>query len=412
MAPRQRAYAWYIVGLLSAINFFNYVDRLVIVTMYDGLRARFHFSDDQLGAFWFAFFTVHAVATFPLGWASDHFDRRKIIGFGVIIWSLATLGSAYAWGFLSMLILRGAIGIGEAAYGPPANALLCEVFPERKARVVGIFNAGMFAGATIGLMLGGFLGFPRAFQVVALPGLILGVLVVFLDVPPERVAPESRPSAMSMLKDGWRALRVPSLRWMLPAGVLISFAAGGYISWIVDFTLRYKGLSQHQASVIYAVIVFTAGIPGAVLSGILADRLMRRTPAGRTLTVAIGFTCSVPFAILVLLLDRGWPFYAAGWGLLFFLPWYSGPMAAVIDDVVDDDDAGTAQATFVFFSHAFGTGPAGFLLGLMSRYSSLKAAFILPAVAILLAAGCAYMAARHVGRDMRAKAERVLLLRA
>jgi predicted MFS family arabinose efflux permease len=409
MVVRSRAYAFYVLALLTGTNFINYVDRLVIVTMYDGLRLRFNFTDQQLGAFWLAFFTVHALATFPLGWASDHFDRRKIMGFGVLAWSFATLGSAYAWGFGSMLLLRGLIGIGEAAYGPPANALLCEVFPDKKARVVGIFNAGMFAGACVGLAVGGLIGFPDAFKIVAIPGIFLGLLILFLDIPPERVQAEARPRMSAMLRDGWRALRVPTLRWMLPSGILISFAAGGYITWIVDFTLRYKGLTQKEATLIYGFITLTAGIAGVVASGFIADRLMRRTQAGRAVTVAIGFFCSVPFALLVVAIDRGLAFYACGFALLFFIPWYNGPMAAVIDDVVDDEDAGTAQATFVFFLHVLGTGPAGFILGTMSAYSNLRVAFLLPAGAILGAAVCALMATRHVGRDMAEKQRRRVL---
>jgi len=414
MAVRSRSYALYIVGLLTAINFFNYVDRLVMQTMYDDLRRAYGFSDIQLGSFWLAFFVVHAVATFPFGWASDRFDRRKIMGGGIIVWSLATLGSAHAWDYVSMLILRAAIGIGEAAYGPPANALLCEVYPDKKARVVGIFNAGMFAGACVGLAIGGLVGFPHAFHIVAVPGLILGGLVLMLDVPPERTAPADMPAMATMLSDGLRALKVPTLRWMLPSAILISFAAGGYISWIVDFTVHHKmihwDMTYKQVVQYYFVITLVSGVLGVVTAGFIADHLMRITRAGRTLTIAIGFACAVPFAIAVVFIDEKWPFYACGAALLFFLPWYNGPMAAVIDDVVDDRDAGTAQATFVFFLHVVGTGPAGFVLGAISTYWSLRYAFLLPAIAITCAAFCALMASRHVGNDMRARAARAAAL--
>jgi MFS family permease len=379
-------------------------------SMFDDLRARFGFTDTQFGAFWLAFFLVHALATFPLGWASDRFDRRKIMGLGVIVWSLATLGSAYAWGFLSMLLLRAAIGVGEAAYGPPANALLCELYPDKKARVVAIFNGGMFAGACVGLAAGAFLGFPTAFQVVAVPGLILGVAVLLLDVPPERIVPETRPTMRTMLRDGLRSLRIPTLRWMLPAGIFISFAAGGYIVWIIDFTVHHKmvgwGMDRLTVTKYYFLITLVAGVAGVVTAGLLADRLMRYTLAGRTLTVAIGFFLAVPFAIGVVFIQDKWPFFGCGAVLLFFLPWYNGPMAAVIDDVVDDRDAGTAQATFVLFLHVLGTGPAGFILGVLSAYSNLRYAFLLPAGAILLAAICSLLAARHVAADMKARDER------
>lgn len=401
-----RRYGWYVVALLTAINFFNYVDRLVIVTMYEDLRAKFGFTDDQLGAFWMAFFVVHALATFPLGWLSDRIDRRKIIGFGIIAWSLATLGSAYAWGFVSMLIFRSAIGIGEAAYGAPANALLCEIFPSKKSLLVGIFNTGMFLGACVGMAFGAILGFPGAFQSVAIPGVLLGLAVLRLRVSPERTAPVGSPHPGTMLRDGLRTLRIPTLRWMLPAGILISFASGGYIDWIVDFTVRYKGMTKAEAVPIYFAITLTGGGLGVVIAGWFADRLQRLRANGRALTMTLGFAAAVPFAIAVVLVDVGWLYFACGWFVLFFLPWYNGPMVAIIDDVVDDADAGTAQATFVFFLHLVGTGPGGLILGMVSRYYSLSYAFFLPAAAIAGAAFCAWRASKHVEADMAHRARR------
>jgi hypothetical protein len=48
-----------VVALLTLVNFVNYLDRMVVVTMYDDLRRIFHFSNGQLGALSSAFFTVH-----------------------------------------------------------------------------------------------------------------------------------------------------------------------------------------------------------------------------------------------------------------------------------------------------------------------------------------------------------------
>src|SRR5690349_14473011 len=41
--PRSRAYGVYLVGLLTLLNFVNYLDRMVVVTMYDDLRRVFGF---------------------------------------------------------------------------------------------------------------------------------------------------------------------------------------------------------------------------------------------------------------------------------------------------------------------------------------------------------------------------------
>lgn len=413
--PRSSRYGWYVVGLLTLVNFVNYLDRMVVVTMYDDLRRVFGFSNGQLGALTSAFFTVHALATLPFGWAADRFDRRKVMAFGVIVWSAATLCSAYAVGFLSMLLLRGAVGIGEAAYGPASNAILCEVDPKRKARLNALYNGGMFAGACAGLWLGGSLGFPRAFQVVALPGFVLGAMLLWLDIPARRIelADERSPSiglvARHMYGGIRRTLSIRTLRWMLASAVLVSFAAGGYITWIVDFTIQVKGMAQEQARPMYALIALTGGVTGVLAGGFIGDRWQARSPRGRVLTIAVGFFMAFPFGIGVMLVDHGLPYMVIAWLLMFFLPFYNGPMPAVIDDVVDDHEATTAQASFIPFLHILGTGSSAFIVGYASELPGvgLRWAFSLPALATLLAGMCALRASRFVAADIEAKHRRV-----
>jgi MFS family permease len=416
-APLTAGAPIYTAGLLTAINFVNYVDRMVVVTMYDDLRRVFQLSNGQLGALSTAFYIVHALATIPFGWASDRFDRRKVIALGVLSWSLATLGSAYALGFVSLLLLRGAVGIGEAAYGPASSALLCELDPQRKARLNAIYNGGMFAGACLGLWLGGALGFPRAFELVALPGFVLGLLALSLPIAKNRTPLAAAGQRRSLAHVLWqmadgvrRTLRIRTLRWLLASAVLISFAAGGYVTWIVDFTVSVKGMSQAEARPLYAAIALTGGISGVLAGGFLADRLQARTPRGRVLTMALGFFLAFPFCIAVIVIDHGLPYIVVAWLLMFFIPFYNGPMPAVIDDVVDDDEATSAQAAFVPFLHILGTGSAALVVGYASEIPSigLRGAFLLPALATLLAGVLAYRASFFVEADMRAKTERAL----
>jgi predicted MFS family arabinose efflux permease len=406
-----------VVALLTLVNFVNYLDRMVVVTMYDDLRRIFHFSNSQLGALTSAFFTVHALATLPFGWASDRFDRRHVMAFGVVVWSAATLGSAFAVGFVSLLLLRGAIGVGEAAYGPASNAILCEVDPARKARLNAIYNAGMFAGACAGLWLGGALGFPRAFLLVGAPGFALGLFVLTLQIPARRagLADEHRPTFRAATREMFRAVRrtftIRTLRWMLASAVLISFAAGGYVTWIVDFTVQVKGMPQDQARPLYALIALTGGIAGVLAGGFLGDKFQARNKRGRVLTIAYGFFAAFPFCLGVIWVDHGLPYIVIAWCLMFFLPFYNGPMPAVIDDVVDDAQATEAQASFIPFLHILGTGSAAVIVGSVSELPGvgLRGAFALPALATLLAGLCAYRASHFVAADIEAKRTRARL---
>ena len=402
-------YALYVLALLTALNFLNYVDRLVITSMYEDLRKHFHFADWQIGMFSSAFFIVHALTTVPFGWAADNFDRRKIMAGAVLLWSAATLGSAYAVGFLSMLALRSFVGVGEAAYGPVANTIIAESFaPGLKARVIGIFNGGMFAGACIGIFMGVTLGYPKAFLYVGYPGIMLGLLAWNLRIRPRRqdVPRGKYPGFFPVVKQSWASINVPTLHWMVVAGVLISFAVGGYTTWFIDFVHRYKHVDPHRAAIIYGIIAISGGVCGVVAGGFVGDFLMKRWPSGRVLTISIGFFLSVPFGIGAVYLPNGTLFYISSWLMMFFIPWYNGPMAAVIDDVVDNDKASTAQASFTLFLHLLGSGPSAAAVGALSGLIGLQHALMLPTACIVASAIVCLFAARHVGPDMLARNQR------
>ncbi|MFT3924367.1 MAG: MFS transporter [Myxococcales bacterium] len=412
--PRSHAYGRYVIGLLTLVNFANYLDRMVVVTMYEDLRREFHFSNGQLGALSTGFFVVHSLCTLPFGWAADRFDRRRVMAVGVVCWSIATLSSSFAQGFMSLMLLRAFVGVGEAAYGPASAAILCEVDANKKARLNAIYNGGMFAGACAGLWLGGTLGFPRAFRLVGPPGIVFAVLLMMLKIPPRRVGVrrQSAPSFGAVARTLGQAIRrtfaIRTLRWMLLSGIFASFAAGGYITWIVDFTVQVKGMSQAEARPLYALIALTGGIAGVVTGGTLGDYWQRRSPRGRVLTIATGFLAASPFCLGIILIDHGIPYIVVSWLLMFFLPFYNGPMPAVIDDVVDDDQATSAQASFIPFLHILGTGSAATIVGVVSQIHGigLRGAFALPAIATLLAGLFALRASHFVAHDIAARNER------
>ena len=72
------------------------------------------------------------------------------------------------------------VGVGEGAYGPSANALLCAAAPpEKRGRALGIYNIGMAFGATSGLVLGNALaakiGWRNVFWIAGGPSILLAV---------------------------------------------------------------------------------------------------------------------------------------------------------------------------------------------------------------------------------------------
>src|SRR5688500_15224490 len=121
-APSLRSGARAVVALLLAINLFNYIDRYVLAavlpdigdTMLMGDAAR----DTKLGWLATAFLLSYMIASPVFGWLADRFNRWLLVGLGVILWSIASGESGRANIYVTLLMTRLFVGIGEAAYGP------------------------------------------------------------------------------------------------------------------------------------------------------------------------------------------------------------------------------------------------------------------------------------------------------
>src|SRR5688572_9186593 len=83
------------------------------------------------------------------------------------------------------------VGVGEAGYGPAAQALIAEFYEgRRRAFAIGIYSVGMAFGGVLGIWLGGVLaeryGWRAAFVAMGVPGFILAILASRLREPRRR----------------------------------------------------------------------------------------------------------------------------------------------------------------------------------------------------------------------------------
>src|SRR5881275_602126 len=85
--------------LLTTVNFFNYMDRQVVYSMTPFLAESFGLSKFRLGLLSLVNLGVFALASLISGPIADRIGPRKVIFAGVLLWSIATLGSATATSF-------------------------------------------------------------------------------------------------------------------------------------------------------------------------------------------------------------------------------------------------------------------------------------------------------------------------
>src|SRR5258706_10152823 len=273
------------LAVLTFINLFNYLDRYVVSALVQNLKeSELHLTDVQLGSLVTGFILVYMLTSPIFGALGDRGRRPRLIAAGVAIWSLATALGGLAHSYGSLFLARSAVGIGEAAYGTIAPALLADYFPARqRGRVFAIFFCAIPIGSAAGYVAGGLIGqhfgWRNAFFAAGLPGLLLAYLVSRLADPPRGAQeedpriPKKRDASqkqkyLELLKNGPYVLTVLGY-------AAYTFALGGLAFWTPAFLERVRGIPRAQATVQFGAIVVVTGFVGTYGGGWLGDRLLK-----------------------------------------------------------------------------------------------------------------------------------------
>jgi len=376
---------WRVLLILMLVNFVNYVDRQVVFSLFPSIRHEFGLSYVQLGYLATSFTVVLSLASFPLGMLADRISRRAVISAGVLFWSGATFFSGLAGSFRALLMARGLVGIGEAAYTPAGAAVISASFPrEVRARVQGAFDIGMFIGGATGIVLGGVMaaafGWRFAFFLVGIPGVVLGLTALRLPKSVVSVAKES----MTVRE----LLRVPAFLALLVSGWFCSFAGYAYVAWGPELVQDYKGFSARQAGLALGVTIVLGGTLGIATGAYLSDSLAKLHSWGQAAIVPIGFVLAAPAIYLSLHADGKLKFLLF-FGLgAFFLSWYHGPLTATIHDLVPPRGHATALGFYYLFVNLFSMAIAPVVIGRLADRYNLITALHVPILAQL--AGAAF----------------------
>ena len=181
----SKSYSNYVFMLLFLLYMFDYIDRMVVTSMFTSIEKDWGITHTQSGLLVSAVYWAIVLLTFPISILVDRWSRTKTIGVMAIMWSLATALCALTGNFVQLFMARMLIGVGEAGYAPGGSAMISGLYPvDRRARMMGLWNASIPLGSAIGVLLGGIiavkLGWKHAFGIVAIPGMIVAILFLFV----------------------------------------------------------------------------------------------------------------------------------------------------------------------------------------------------------------------------------------
>lgn len=420
-----RGQAGFAFTILLIVNVLNYADRYVLSAVLPKIHEDLHLTSFEEGLLGSSFLLVYAVATLPLGVWADRSVRKNIVSICVGIWSVATVFVGIARNFIQIFLLRSVLGIGEAGYAPSSLSLLGDYFSRaQRGRILSYWSMGTLLGAAVGFTLGGLvadaLGWRWAFYIVGLPGLICAFLAWRMAEPArgafdqvdEEANGENGVEQSAELghggigKDFWgtvkKLLTIPTY-WILVGALVFSFfTIGGTSFWLPSYIVDTFDLSVGKAGLLSGLVLVTSGLVGTVVGGWLADAWQKRRPEGRLLVATLGLLIGAPLVLLALFLHTLWLFIAVFILAGITLNFCTGPLNAVIQDIIAPEMRSTAIGLSLLLAHLLGDAASPSAIGALAGKSSLSMALTLTAPTSLFIAGLiCVIGLRWVALDMR-----------
>jgi MFS family permease len=153
-----RSSANLLILLLGAAVFLNYVDRGAIGIAAPKMKAELDLTDEVYGLVFSAFFWIYAPVQFFAGWLCDRFSVYRMLALGILVWAAATLLMGFAGGFVSLLVLRIMLGVGESISFPGSSKIIARhVAAERRGAANAAVAAGLALGPAVGTLAGGLI---------------------------------------------------------------------------------------------------------------------------------------------------------------------------------------------------------------------------------------------------------------
>jgi len=369
-----------VLGVLTALNGLNYVDRYVAAATLPLILTGLGISDAQGGLIQSLFIVSYALVCPLAGWVGDRQPRLRLAAAGVFVWSVATVASGLAPTFAWLLLARAVIGAGEASYAVVTPSLLSDCYPaERRARVLGVFYAAIPVGSALGYILGGVVGeaygWRAAFFIAGAPGAVLAFVLLVLTEP--------RRGAMDLPADGPPvplALRA-SLRALLArrsyvvntaAQVIYTFSMGGLATWMPTYFVRSRGIPLATASATFGVLLVVAGFAGTLLGGRISSRVAKRRPGADFTVSGWSLGGSIVFTIPAVLAPQPMVFWPAMFVTLLLLFVNIGPLNAAMANVLPAELRARGFAITTGLMHLLGDAASPWLIGAASDRIGLE----------------------------------------
>ena len=232
------------------------------------------------------FAVTYAIAAPFFGWLSDKNGRRALITFGLVLFFISNILTAFAPSFFLLIVSRILSGLSVASITPLIYAIIGDIAPPNRTGtwlsiVVSGHLTALWAGAPFGTLLEHFLGWRSVFVVMA----IIGAMLAIVNFSTWKYTPKSdltrNPIGGSLLRilgsvsvTTFWAISMYALYVYLGASL---YSENGFLSTQIGLAITFYGIGA---------------VLGSLISGQLTDRFGERNISKVTLIfLSLIFIC-------------------------------------------------------------------------------------------------------------------------
>jgi ACS family hexuronate transporter-like MFS transporter len=302
---------WWIIMLIFIATVINYIDRTAFALLWPEMGKDLGMDNSDYALMLNVFMFTYAASKFISGRLYDQIGTR--IGFvvSIVVWSAAAAFHALARGIVSLSLVRGLLGLGEAGLWPGAVKSNGEWFPvKQRALAQGIFNAGASIGNVVAPVIIVYLyaqfGWKSTYVILGALGLLWVIPWLIINKSKPKDHPWITEGERNMLLndrkenndvavEGSKSLSVPKiLSYKEPWGILLCrffiepiwwFFAG----WMPIYLNSKFGLSIEEIGKTMWISYLMAAA-GGILGGLFTEEIIKRTSTdfGRKASIVIG----------------------------------------------------------------------------------------------------------------------------
>jgi len=358
---------------VTILNVINFVDRQFLASFANFIIPDLQLSNTEFGLLTgVVFIFFYTVSGLFIGTLADRYNRTRIIGIGVIIWSFFTALSGLAKNFITLAIPRIFIGIGESAMTPTTMSILSDRYEIKKLGfAAGFYYMGVPLGVGVSLILAGYLGpvigWRGCFYLIGSIGVVLGLAMLLVKDSPRKNIPttsnqKSFSEIISLLISA--LTRSKSLMLTIAAGTIYHLNLGASVFDQV-WAIQDKGLDRAAFAQASGWIFTIFGILGSVFGGTFSDWALKKYNLPRTWFLLILTLISMPFAFTRYLDPDGTLFWVGICVAAFGLGCFYGPVFAVIQELVPPSIRGTIVGFNLVCLNLLGFVPGSIIAGIV-----------------------------------------------